>query len=256
VFADGAVSAGKVPGRLVFATADSTGISSERMRIDSAGNVGIGITPTAPLDVRVPSPGNGMVIAQFGSTATPRIQFYDENLSTGAGPKLSFAAGNAAQIAAGGNILLLPTGGKVGIINTNPSYVLDVTGVARFTGGYTTSDRRWKKNVVPIHDALDTINKLRGVTFDWRRNEFPAMHFADGRQYGFIAQDVQSVLPEIVSKDDAGYLNVSYESVIPVTVEGIKELGARLDELKADNDNLRALVEKQGREIEALKAVR
>ena len=54
------------------------------------------------------------------------------------------------------------------------------------------------------------VTQLQGVSFDWKRKEFPEMHFGDGQQIGFVAQDVEKVLPQIVSTDNEGYKNVSY----------------------------------------------
>lgn len=68
-----------------------------------------------------------------------------------------------------------------------------------------TSDLRFKKNIAPITSALDTIEKLRGVTFDWRIGEFTNRNFPEGKQVGFIAQEVEKVLPELVTTDKEGY---------------------------------------------------
>jgi hypothetical protein len=58
-------------------------------------------------------------------------------------------------------------------------------------------------------DALDTIRNRRDVTSRWKRAEFKSMNFAPGRQIGFIAQEVEKVLPEMVSTDDDGYKSVT-----------------------------------------------
>ncbi len=149
---------------------------------------------------------------------------------------------------------VLSRDGLVGIGNTGPSYILDVSGHARFTGGYTTSDQRWKTNIEPLKDSLGLVTKLQGVSFDWKRKGFPNTRFAEGKQIGFIAQEVEKILPTIVSTNKDGYKNLSYESVTPVLVEAMKEL-------KADNDNLRAELAKasaandnEAVEINALKA--
>ncbi len=159
-------------------------------------------------------------------------------LNVGSSGNITFYTGTAQTVTVGSAVTMAPVmtilnDGYVGIANTSPSYVLDVTGEARFTGGYTTSDRRWKKDIVPIKDGLSIVDRLQGVTFDWRRKEFPQMHFTEGRQFGFIAQEVQKIVPEAVSTDNAGYENVSYQSFIPILAEAVKQL-------KADNDDLRA----------------
>jgi hypothetical protein len=155
----------------------------------------------------------------------------DGNYSSGGSDPLLFTTGGYAN----SPTMTITAGnpGDVGIGNTSPSYILDVSGQARFTGGYTTSDRRWKANIEPLRDSLSLVSRLQGVSFDWKRKEFPKMHFAEGKQIGFIAQDVEKILPAIVSTDKDGYKNLSYESITPVLVEAVKEL-------KADNDNLRA----------------
>src|SRR5262249_41296424 len=80
--------------------------------------------------------------------------------------------------------------GYVGIGTWVPASKPDVNGVIRATGGFTTSDARYKQNIVSFPDALNTVLNLRGVTFDWKKNDYPNMNFAEGRQIGFIAQEV------------------------------------------------------------------
>src|SRR5262249_17806806 len=95
--------------------------------------------------------------------------------------------------------------GNVGISQSNPQYRLDVNGdinahgFVRSNGLILSSDRRYKTNIHTFDNALDAILNLRGVTFDWNRDAFPDRNFSDGRQIGFIAQEVEKVLPELVS---------------------------------------------------------
>lgn len=104
-------------------------------------------------------------------------------------------------------------------------------GRAGGTGNWiNNSDIRLKCNVETIQDALCAVRSLRGVTFDWRQDEFTERSFADGRQIGFIAQEVQEVLPELVTKTPDGYLGVSYGNLVPVLVEAMKEQQKQLDE--------------------------
>ena len=121
--------------------------------------------------------------------------------------------------------------GDVGIGTTLPSYKLHVIGTAAATSHLTTSDIRWKKNVQPLESSLAKVSALRGVTFDWRRDEFNDMAFEEGTQIGLIAQEVEKVLPEIVSEDDEGYKAVAYSELTAVLIEAVKELKAEKDVL-------------------------
>ncbi|HEY3414450.1 MAG TPA: tail fiber domain-containing protein [Armatimonadota bacterium] len=83
------------------------------------------------------------------------------------------------------------------------------------------SDARYKREVGPLRDPLASVLALRGVSFEWNpasaSRSFPA-----GKQIGFIAQDVERVLPEVVTTDRDGYKSVAYQNVVPVLVEGMK----------------------------------
>ena len=118
------------------------------------------------------------------------------------------------------------------------------------TGSYlTSSDARFKKDVQPLTDSLNTVLKLRGVQFKWKRDEYPEHNFSGERQVGFIAQEVAEILPEVVKKSDAkdGFYSVSYERIVPVLVEAIKELKAENESLKtklmAENRSLKQRLE-------------
>ena len=99
----------------------------------------------------------------------------------------------------------------------------------------TSSDIKLKTNVQKLEGALDRTLKLRGVKFDWKDEEKP------NDQLGFIAQEVEEVLPELVKeidtvgKDGESHKVVNYQGVIPILVEAIKELKAEIEELKNDN---------------------
>lgn len=114
------------------------------------------------------------------------------------------------------------------------------------SGVYSTaSDKRLKTGVTDLRYGIDQLLKLRPVSYRWIDNP------QQGLQLGFIAQEVQPILPETVhAADDANAtLSLSYNDFIPVIVKATQEL-------KAANDNLRATIEAQGREIEKLKAAR
>ena len=94
---------------------------------------------------------------------------------------------------------------------------------------YASSDARLKDNVKPIENALDKVMQLRGVEFDWNNNQ----DVYTGHDIGVIAQEVEAVLPEIVTTRDTGYKAVKYEKLTALLIETVKELKAEIEELKA-----------------------
>jgi hypothetical protein len=86
------------------------------------------------------------------------------------------------------------------------------------------SDKRLKKNILDIEDALNKISKLKGVSFE--RNS------DDKKSIGVIAQDVLNVLPEVINEDKDGYLSVAYGNIVALLIEGIKELSNKVDNLE------------------------
>jgi len=101
-------------------------------------------------------------------------------------------------------------------------------------GAYTaTSDSRLKENITTITGATAKVKQLRGVTHTWKA----AMQNPDNKtavSYGLIAQEVEAVVPEVVSTgatDDA-YKGIQYDNLIPLLIETIKELEARITTLE------------------------
>jgi hypothetical protein len=89
----------------------------------------------------------------------------------------------------------------------------------------TTSDATLKTNVETLSGSLDAVKSLRGVSFDWLEN--------GGSEIGVIAQEVEAVLPDVVSTNDDGIKSVKYGNMVAVLIEAIKEQQAQIDELKA-----------------------
>jgi len=88
----------------------------------------------------------------------------------------------------------------------------------------SVSDLNLKTNIESIENALDTINKMDGYTFNWK---------SDGEiGIGVIAQEVEEILPDIVKTNEDSVKSVSYVSIIPVLIEAIKELSNKIDDLQ------------------------
>lgn len=145
------------------------------------------------------------------------------------------------QINSNSNSFLNSSGGSVGIGNSAPSasYKLDVTGSIRASVDVViSSDRRLKKNIRPIGNALERMMGLEGVTFDWRKRGLPANNI------GWIAQNVEQYAPELVSTDECGYKSVKYASAVALVAEAVKDVNSEVEMLKEQVRLLTAKFEK------------
>ena len=129
--------------------------------------------------------------------------------------------------------------------------VLASNGNLQIDGGLTTSDQRLKKNIKTITNATTIIKGLTGKTFEWKDE----LELATGTKYGFIAQEVETVVPDLVDRNtgkgfdkDGNILYDSYHNkddiveyskavndagVIPILVESLKEAIAKIETLEA-----------------------
>jgi len=113
---------------------------------------------------------------------------------------------------------LLDGGVSLRILGQN----LKVSGVATAQDFDSLSDINFKENVNTVDAALDKVNQLRGVSFNWKES--------GEASYGVIAQELESVLPELVHGDNPKRVN--YNGIIGVLIESIKELSERVNDLE------------------------
>ena len=114
-------------------------------------------------------------------------------------------------------------------INDNNSGNIDISGSLN-----QSSDARLKKNVSTLTSGLSIVHKLRGVRYNWKDESRPE------NKIGFIAQEVEAVLPELVHTRENGFKGVNYAEMTAVLVEAVKELSAEVEALKAENNTLKA----------------
>ncbi|MDG1857841.1 MAG: tail fiber domain-containing protein, partial [Emcibacteraceae bacterium] len=110
---------------------------------------------------------------------------------------------------------------------------IDASGNGRFEGdviAYSASDKRLKDNIKPIENATDKINKIGGYTFDWNSNQ--ETYKSGTKDIGVIAQEVEEVLPEVVTTRDNGYKAVKYEKLVALLIQSNKELTERIEQLE------------------------
>jgi hypothetical protein len=145
--------------------------------------------------------------------------------------------------------------GKLGIGTTTlPTEKLEVAGNIKASGTISaasyscTSDSRYKTNITPIGQALQKLVSLNGVFYNWNTEKFRDKNFSKDRQLGFIAQDVEKILPEVVYTDSKGYKSMSYDKLTAIIVEGLKELKAKNEKeiagLRKENESLKGKLAK------------
>lgn len=118
-----------------------------------------------------------------------------------------------------------------------------ITGDVEGDSFYYSSDARLKENVQNIWGAKNLINALRGVRFDWIESGDASV--------GFIAQEVETIFPELVKTKANGFKAVEYGNIVAVAVEAIQEAFVeiagntkKIEALEVENKNLKARLEK------------
>jgi trimeric autotransporter adhesin len=125
------------------------------------------------------------------------------------------------------------SGGNIGIGATTPSQKLEVSGNVLATSYMTSSDRSLKENITLLPDALAKVLSLRGYSFNWKN---------DGREdIGIIAQEVETVYPEIVHTDpNTGTKSVEYANLIAPMIEAMREQQNMIDTQQREIDELKS----------------
>jgi len=176
--------------------------SESIIRVDSAGHFGVGDNNSKPTELI-----EAMGIAYGNISLSGDLPGYSANQYNcvkSHGNDLHFAAGNT------------------------------YTGYISYNGGFTdVSDRREKDNIETITGATEKVKQLRGVTHTWIDNRDNGL-----THLGLIAQEVREVVPEVVTEsatkegETEPTLGVEYQKLVPLLVETIKELEARITELE------------------------
>ena len=263
-------------GKLASDTASLAKISSGILTVPAASTLAVAANTTitglaASPALTVIGSNNFPQMAVVASSAAPFGAFLSLDATQTANGKnwLLYSTGGTAGEGAGKFVLrnltygaiplaVLPTG-QVGINTSNPNaaYALDVNGVAHAASFSTASDARFKTNVRALDNAPEDVLNLRGVSYDMDREKWAGKrNFPEGRQIGFIAQEVEKIFPELVLTDSEGYKSVLYQNAVPILVEAIKAQEKRIKALEDANAELKkqnAAIAELAREIAELK---
>jgi hypothetical protein len=173
---------------------------------------GVGINTNLPQSDTLHIKGNGRMLNLEGDDHA-YIQFFPQGWANGRAAYIGFPGAFSTELV---------------LANEIPG------GVVRVIGNFVnSSDARLKHDVRPLANPLDALLGLRGVSYLWN---------SDGpegkRQIGFLAQEVEKVLPELIYTDEKGYKSVAYVSMVPVLVEAMKQ---QQKQREADQAEVKAL---------------
>ena len=121
--------------------------------------------------------------------------------------------------------------GALGVGSVTAPTTVGLIRAANDIVAFASSDERLKANKQVLQGSLQKIQQVNGYEFDW----IPmfGIHENEGHDVGIIAQEIEKILPEIVTTRDNGYMAVKYEKLVPLLIEAIKELSAEIDKLKS-----------------------
>ena len=249
-----------------------TTAGSERIRINSGGNVGIGNTePKVRLHVQNDANGistplrlvntnanvadrgtaiqlgqgnNGDYTAQIAaimengspSYLNPSLRFYTMNNANAASSLVERMRIRSNGRIHMGDISGVPDNGHAVMI-TGTLHVSSVIRSANDVVAYYSSDERLKKNIKTIENPIEKVKKLRGVEYEW--NDKQDIYEEGTKDSGIIAQDVKEVLPQLVKEREDGHLGVRHDRLVGLLIESVKEQQKQIEELKSEIQELK-----------------
>jgi len=228
--AGGATKGGGIPAVGIYSTNTTAALGATGgLSVALASFAGTSCTPAA---------GHiGAALFLDGSQVIPDYLFRDPVPGAGTGPNTMNTAllmgGHDVNNAANVNATVKVTSPTFAD-STNPTqWFVTPAGTSQINAVYAnayyqTSDRSLKTNIRPIEDALGLVERLTGHRFDWAATGAPDL--------GFVAQEIQPVLPEAIGVRPDGKLSVKYDIVAAPLVEAVKALAARVRQLEAQQN--------------------
>ena len=211
----------------------------ERLRITSDGKISIGTINTTPsAAVHIDYESNNLLMLDNATGATQKM-FFAQNGGTHAQIYATSASGGLTiesdpsanhdnsfidfRVDNDEKVRITSTGEvNIGDDYSQTTYKMKVTGTVAATNFDSLSDQKLKLNIKKIEKPIETVNKIDGVTFNWKEDNSPSM--------GVIAQNIEKVLPEIVSGDDTK--SVNYSGLIGLLIEVVKDQQKQINELR------------------------
>ena len=175
--------------------------------------------------------------------ATNNLIAQNVRISTSGANEIDTLSGNLILDSASGTVQVDDTLQVTGNLDVNGTGTHTLAGILEVSGeirainsdivAFSSSDRNLKDNIVTIPNALDKINSLSGNTFTWKTSGTNYVHFMGEQDTGVIAQEVEALgLPGIATTRDDGTKAVRYDRLIPVLIQAVKELSAKVTALE------------------------
>ena len=235
--------------RSYVASSNSLVLGSIKGVNGASANVNVGIGTSAP-QRQLHLKGDNALFRMDRSMDTAAFMLVRTD-ATGS-PLKTFVLGTNASGTNNGELVVNDLGTAVGGVGTRRMTIKN-NGAVQFTGSvtapgyFTASSLALKDNVRTFANALDTVSRLRGVRFDWKDSDQPAV--------GLIAEEVESVVPEVVTHADNGAAaGVSYASLVGVLVEAVKEQQATIQAQQKKVDTQQSTIDRQEQKLRTQQA--
>ena len=196
--------------------------SFSQFKILSNGNVGINdATPNAKLDITASTNSKGFSLNTYNTTNYKNSTEVRNRYNTNTHNWVVY----------------------YGSTSTTKRFYVNGLGYVYAYGAYITSDGRYKKDVETIKNPLDKVLKLRGVSYYFNNIDDTTLlnnaSYHNKKQIGLIAQEVEIVIPEVVSNAEDGKKAVAYQNLVGLLIEAVKEQQTQIDELKKEVKGLK-----------------
>ena len=227
----------------------TSGMVSVNGDLKATGNLTLSSTAAAITH----SGGTSLSISSNGYVEVESVRFATDNIGIDGDPNLMVLTSGVLTVDGEVASTTLDVSGattfggtvSVGGAHSDATKQLYVNGDIYATGMSTSaSDARFKRNVTSITDALEVVRRARAVTFSFHTDAFPERRFPKKKQAGVVAQELEAVLPDLVSTDDHGYKGVAYERLGVYALAAVKELDEEVRALRVALEVVRATLEK------------
>jgi hypothetical protein len=208
-------------------------VSGKKLHIDGGTTIGSSLDAVA-------APTDGLYVQSYLSVGAPSNAIPLEVHGSTSGSTVFDVQGTQGQLFSitddlSGDLFEVSDISGIPILTVNASGTVTIDDTLHVTGdviAYYSSDERLKDNVKPIENAIDKIRMISGYEFDWNSSSKN-----EGHDIGVIAQEVEKILPEVVTTRSNGYKAVRYEKLTALLIQSNKELIEKVEELEKKLNN-------------------